>query len=360
MGKRKISKMHTKRKYQRDALTLTDQYEHEKNFFGMDIKNNGPQNQLVYILRSPISYKNFQSINQRVDFSSYFDWMGQVREYSLRPINHQISKLIQGGEWGLATNSVHLKIFDLLKADDVLEVRLWLDKVTGLDNIYHLSFDWLRFLDINSYERIALSNVVVSCVKIIGHGKAVITKPPKFLQSFFNSMKPKPVKKRRLHVYKNLFGNVDLGKKIKDFYKKPLFIFENFYQTFLEHSNLVGNIYFSNYSKWINSTKDLFLYQNNPKLFKKSRANEEFITLECSVSHLQEAMPFDNILVKMYLIELYEKGMALKYEVFKAQNNFNNIKLAILDQTIVFVGFDTSTPTIKRIPVGILDSFMKK
>ena len=339
---------------------LDEQYEYEKKFFKMDFKYSGPQDQLVYILRFPVSYKNLRSINQRVDFPSYFDWMGQIREYSLRPIAHKITQLTEGGKWGLATNSVKLKIFDLLKADDILEVRLWLDKITGLDNIYHLSLDWLRFLNDGSYERVAQSNIVVSCVRIIGHGKAVIVKPPDFLQKFFNSMKPASTKKKSLDKYKILFKNINFGRKIKDHNKNPSFVFKSFYQTSLEHSNLIGNIYFSNYSKWVNSTKDLFLYKNNPGLFSRSTSKGEFITLECSVSHLQEAMPFDKIFVKMYLNELCERGMVLKYEVFKRQKNSLSIKLAVVSQAIVFVEYNKSTPNIRRIPREILDSLLRK
>src|ERR1041385_3326426 len=120
---------------------------YKKNVFKLDLMCNGPQNQLVYILRFPICYKNNQLVSQRVDFVNYFDWMGQIREYSLRPVTKKILKLTKGGEWGMATNSVKLRIFDLLRADDILEARLWLDKISGHNNIYHLSFDWLRFLN---------------------------------------------------------------------------------------------------------------------------------------------------------------------------------------------------------------------
>ncbi len=237
---------------------------------------------------------------------------------------------------------------------------MWLDKITGRDNIYHLSLDWLRFLNNGLYERVAQSNIVVSCVKVIGHGKAVIAKPPDFLQRFFNNMKPTSIKKKSLDRHKILFENINFGKKIKDCKKNPALVFRSFYQTSLEHSNLIGNIYFSNYSKWVNSTKDLFLYQNKPGLFSRGTSKGEFITLECSVSHLQEAMPFDKIFVKMYLDELCENGVVLKYEVFKGQRNSPSIKLAIVSQTIVFVEYNKSTPNIRRIPREILDSLLRK
>ncbi len=340
-------------------MTLNDQYECERSFFKMDFGNSGPQGQLVYSLRFPVSYKNIQSKSQRVSFLNYFDWMGQIREYSLRPVMQEISKLTETGEWGLATNTVNLNVLGLLKADDVLEGRLWLDKITGLNNIYHLSFDWLRFLGVDSYERVALSNIVVSCVKIVGHGEAVITMPPNFLRIFFDNMKPKSKKKKYFKKYKTLFSNIDFGHKIKDCGDDFTLLFEQSYQTSLEHSNLIGNVYFSNYSKWINSTKDLFLYRNRPGLFSKNGYGGEFITVGCSISHLQEAMPFDEILVKMYLSQLYTNGAVLKYEVFKVQRNSLDIKLANVVQTIVFVENHSLRPKVENVPQEILSIFLK-
>ncbi len=346
-------------KKRKKLLTSSDQLHYDKNIFKIDYNKKGPQKQFVYILRFPISYKNNQLVSQRVNFTNYFDWMGQIREYSLKPISDRIIKLTKGGKWGLATNSVKLKVFDFLRENDVLEVRLWLDKISGRDNIYHLSFDWLRFLKANSYERVASSSIIITCVKIIGHGQAVITNPPDFLRIFFDNMKPKSTKKLPMRPYKTLFCYIDLGKLKYDYGKTPLSIFENSFQTSLENSNLIGNIYFSNYSKWINSTKDLFLYNYKPNIFRKTEFDGEFATLECKISYMQEAMPFDKILVKMYLVKLFEKGMVLRYEIFKVKAN-NNIKLAKVTQTIAFIKYKSSIPKIKAIPEDLMEIFKVK
>jgi len=348
-----------KKKNKKGKSIVANRPGYEKNIFNMNFNNTGPQNQLVYTLRFPVSYKNNQLISERVNFTNYFDWMGQIREYSLRPIMNKISELIEGGKWGLATNSAKIKIFDLLSADDVLEGRLWLNKISGHDNIYHLSFDWLRFLNVNSYERVAYSSLIVSCVEIIGHGQAVITRPPDFIKKFFDNMRPQVAKKSPLKKYKTLFENINLGVKIKDFTDKPRYIFRNNFQTSLENSNLVGNIYFANYSKWINSTKDLYLYSKMPDLFYKTKFHGEFVTVECTISYLQEAMPFDKIFVRMFLVTIYEKGIVLRYEVSKFDKVRKKNKLAIVTQTIVFVEYDKSIPTIKKITRSMLNYFLK-
>jgi enediyne polyketide synthase len=343
------------KKPRKHVASLNEKYKKEKNFFKIDFKNNGPQGQLVYIVRFPVSYKNLQLMSKRVSFLSYFDWMGQIREYSLRPINQKIFNLTRKKKWGLATNSTSLKVLGLLDADDVVEVRLWLDKITGFDNIYHLCFDWLRLKGGDKYERVALSKMVVSCVEIIDHGKAVITRPPDFLFKFFESMKPRRGRKDALTKYNALFKKVSLGKKIKDYKANPQFISERHFFTSLSHSNLIGNIYFANYSKWIGTTKDFFFHDNIPEFFRRDKFDCEFITLECKITHLNEAMPFDKVFVKMYLSELYEKGIVLKYEVFKEANNSNHIKLSNASQTIVFTDYSTPRPEIKKMPMNILN-----
>lgn len=323
----------------------------------MDFNYDGPQKQLVFTLRFPVSYKNNQLLNQRVSFTNYYDWMGQVREHSLRPVMNKILELVKVGDWGLATNSVELKIFDLLKADDVLEVRLWLDKVSGLDNIYHLFFDWLRVLDNDSYERVACSNLIFTCVKIVGHGKAHIVKAPDFLRDFLNDMRPKSKRKKGLEKWPSKFIDNDLGVKILMHEGRGKFICDGIFQTSLEHSNLIGNIYFSNYSKWINATKDIYLYGLNPDFFRWNLNSGELVTLKCKVSYMQEAMPFDKIFVKMYLSELYQNGMFLNYEVLRMDKGGCESRLANVTQKLAFIKSDADVLMCSKMPSFLIDSF---
>jgi acyl-CoA thioesterase FadM len=189
---------------------------------------------------------------------------------------------------------------------------------------------------------------------VVGHGVAVIEKPPIFLKNFFNKMKPQLNSGTVSSLSKVKFN---YGKKIKDYTQEPKHIFDQEYKTTLENSNLIGNIYFSNYPKWINSTKDLFLYSKKPGLFCRSMGDSEFFTYEINISHLQEAMPFDQILVRMFISELYEKGVLLKYEIFKKANGKFSVKLATAKQVLGFSDRLKNNPRLQSIPADLIDIF---
>lgn len=342
------------KKVRTKKLSIADKFKYKNNVYKMLFSNSGPGKQFVFILRFPVSYKHNQLLSYRVEFTSFFDWMGQIREYSVTPIIQSILRLTRKGNWGLATNSVKLKVFDFFSEDDIVEGRLWLERISGHDNIYHLSYDWLRFLGKNRYERVASSSIVITCVKIIGHGSASIIKPPPFLDKFFRKMLPVAKYKGGLLEYPTRFNNLNFGERIKSFADCPKLIFKSSYQSTLDNSNLIGNIYFSNYAKWINSTKDLFLFRNFPKILYRSEIDAEFCTVDFSISHKQEAMPFDEIRVEMYAVEVYKKAIFLKYEVFKDDERGHPVLLASAKQNIAFFDRNINKTKLIDIPAEML------
>lgn len=346
----------TKQQSQNKKL-IQNLYFFDKENYKMGIRFDGPQGRMVFVLRFPFGYKNVQSLSQHVDFTSYMDWLGEVRELSLRPIINKINLLVQTGKWGMATNTVNLKIYDFLKVHDVVEVRLWLDKISGLDKMYYLCFDFMKVLKNGSFKRMATSSLVITCVEILDHGKARIARAPKFLRDFFAMMMPKAGSQDDRPKPKCDFGEKSLGRCLADYKSNAKFIFENSYRTTLENSNFIGNIYFSNYSKWINSTKDLYLNQHVPAFFRKSAFRGEFATIEYKVSHYYEAMPFDEIIVRMYVAAIFANGIVLHYTVSKKVENLAEVKLAAVVQKIVFVKYLKSRLKIAKIPRNIRSLF---
>jgi len=190
----------------------------ERDICGLGYNYSGPQGQFVYIFKFPVSYKNIQLINQTVGFTNYFDWMGQIREFSLRPIMKKLLKLVRPGDWGLVTNVVNLNIDGFVKADEVLEGRMWLSEVSGRGNIFHLSFNWQKRSANGSLSRVASSVLVFSCVKIINN-VAMITKPPSFLKKFLDEMGPRGSQKKKLLGFSKA-ETFNYGTEIKTYQKR--------------------------------------------------------------------------------------------------------------------------------------------
>lgn len=103
---------------------------------------------------------------------------------------------------------------------------------------------------------------------------------------------------------------------------------EKVINTTLENSNLVGNIYFSNYAKWLGFLIDSYFYKLIPEYYKGSGELGEFVCLNCEINHLNEAMPFDDILVKMYAGTVYKNAIDLIFDFYLVKENEIVKKLA--------------------------------
>ena len=280
--------------------------------------------------------------------------MGRIREYSLLPVCKSISKLVAGRKWGLATNMVRLKIFDFLKLEETLEVRLWLEKISGKKKIYYLRFEWLRYQLKRPYKRVAVSELIFTCVKILDSNKIKISDPPPFLKTFLESMRPRILRPNTFDKHNIVFNHNKLGNKLKDYTNNPRFLLRRTYETSLEDSNFIGNIYFATYSKWASSVQFLFFHKVFPDLFRKSKIVKEFMTLECKARYFNEAMPFDIIEVNMYLLELYEKGLIVSFD-FLNKKGSSKILLAKFNHALAYVSF-MGVPAISKMPVRFYES----
>jgi acyl-CoA thioesterase FadM len=328
---------------------------YDESVFKTDFQFNGPQGQPVYSKRIPITFKNNQNASRTVYFSNYFDWMGQVREYSLLPISKNLKNILETGLWGMATNFVKFSFFKQLVADDVLEIRLWLNRVSGEKKaVFDLKFEWLRVLPNNKFEEIALSEQRISWIKITGHGEGYVDYLPESIQKFMDLMKPKEEIETQ---QSKLFLNFSLNKEIKNYSRKGPLLSEQIFITALEESNLVGNIYFSNYGKWLGKTRDLYFFQFMPQYYLGIQNTKEFFCTNCEIQYLNEAMPFDKIKVKMFLNKVYETGLELYFEFFKENEDVMSKRLAFATHTIVWGAISEGVFMPEKLPKVLQSQF---
>ena len=105
--------------------------------------------------------------------------------------------------------------------------------------------------------------------------------------------------------------------------------YEYKYVVSFEDTNLVGNVYFTNFFKWQGKCREFFIKDNAPILLEKIEKNElVFITINCSCQFLAELKAFDEVLILMSLESSQNNRIKMSYEYFKIENNFNK-KVAI-------------------------------
>jgi enediyne polyketide synthase len=208
---------------------------------------------------------------------------------------------------------------------------------------------------------VGLSKLRVSWVKFIGHGQAIVEELPEFIKLFMDSMRPVNNKQVDLLPMPQSYKELSQGKLLFNFnkeYKKHI-LEQKIFETSLEDSNLIGNIYFANYSKWIGRTFDQFFYMATPEFYKNYGINGEFICLKCNIDYLREAMPFDKIFVKMYLSDVYEFGADFIYEFLRLENGSKSEKLAVAKQKIVLTCNENRSRKTLKIPEKLIERFIK-
>lgn len=323
-------------------------------YFSFRAEYTGPQEQLVTIKKFPVTFKNNKMKSRSVYFCSYFDWIGEVREFALLPILKQLAGIFEMKEWGVATNNVKLDILGELRGGDIVEAKMWLAKKIN-DNVYDLYFEFWQCVDDNNKKLVAFALQRISWVKILGHGKARVNTLPSFLEEIMKKMEPRRSVNHVSDSIKKPETNFNFGNLLKEYREKEKFLSEMKFQTTLEESNLVGNIYFANYSIWIGRTVDFYLYKLYPEIYLNDATNDEFVCVKCNIDHLNEAMPFDLINVQMYLSRVYSNGVEIKYEIFA-----NDKKLAIARQSLLWVTKDRLLePTMGKIPQNLIDKLIQ-
>jgi acyl-CoA thioesterase FadM len=135
---------------------------------------------------------------------------------------------------------------------------------------------------------------------------------------------------------------------------------EKVIETSLDNSNLVGNIYFTNYYSWQGHVRDQFMYNLIPEYFKDARNNGELICLDCSVKHLREAMPFDRIVVTMALKSLRKHSAIFYFEYFRLEPDRRRTKLAYGQQHAMWVTRDEKNNPVPAVfPQKVLEAFLR-
>jgi enediyne polyketide synthase len=336
----------------------------DEKLFGIDLDYSGPQKQLVFTKKFPVTFRANQHLSRRVYFTNYFKWIGEMREYGSYPIFGDLAKMSEKGGWGMATNWVKLEILGEVKPGDIIEGRLWIENVTGnMDEIIDMAFEW-RCLSIDGkYVRVATAKQRITWLKILGHGIAKVEKLPDFLRKFFDGMRPKIETISPLISLPEIYNNLDRGKQIfslKNMIKDKHKLYEEVFPTSLENSNLIGNIYFANYVEWLSTVRDRYIYKLIPQYFRGLGEKGELICLSCNIDHLNEAMPFDDILVQMYLDSVYECGIDFHFEFYLLRENTLNKKLAFGKQKAVWMRWDNQKPVVVRLPEALLANLLDK
>ncbi len=301
----------------------------------------GPQGQPKPCFRFRATFKDTTTSRHSLEFPVFANWMGNIRELGTINIANQLVQDFSSGKWGMVTNHSDIILLKDVHCLDLIEGRMYISQAYGKYNSsIDMHFEWLKINDNGTEELVATSNMATTWVEITGHGTVEVRPFPDYLQEFITSYLPKKqltAKQAKQHIDQkirednSLIPEQELGITLYETPNVPKIeseLLRKIFDTTSSESNLVGNIYFSNYYHWLKKLIDQFLFDISPELFIENIKSGEFHCLRSEIHHLREAMPFDKIEVTMALKGLYSQGIKLHFDFYKIIENSNRIKLA--------------------------------
>ncbi len=315
---------------------LLEPYKVPASLLRIDAVPGGPQDQSVFIHRFIPDFKTFANLGSGIYFSHIFNWMGQSREMSSIPVLREIRTLTESGKWGQVTNWANIEILgECRNHHRIVEARMWCGKLGGSKNsAATLSFDWLSVGEHGIEERIARGQMGFTWVEILTHG---VVQPAPLPQAYYDFIKTMEAQNDQPNVYASAhepLRSLAPGRSLLKTTGGPRSVVQlatKTFETSTFDSNLVGNIYFGNYSIWMGRVRDAYFYKLAPRFFTKSKDIYELICTKSRIQHLREAMPYDDIVVTMGLIQLNQAGVDLQFEFFRKNPTGVLEKLAIAD-----------------------------
>lgn len=267
------------------------------------------------VARWPVLFKECRSFGKSVDYQVIIEWMGKIRELVLRATNPGVESFLLEGGFGWVTNGVELMMLNKMpQHGEIVECDFWLMPVPGrIESSIDQRFLWYTIDHSGQRELIAKGKMRTTWVKPIEHGVVEVAPFPEEIQKVF---RPYHENTREVELNKNqteLLGDVLPGVNLGAGFIK---LHEKEFQTSQKDSNLVGNVYFSNYFVWQAEVRNDFIIKYLPSL-KVSSDRGIPVCVNSEMTYLRENMPFDTVVVTMALREIRNNGMRLVFEYFK-------------------------------------------
>ncbi|WP_158624775.1 acyl-CoA thioesterase [Gynurincola endophyticus] len=93
------------------------------------------------------------------------------------------------------------------------------------------------------------------------------------------------------------------------------------FDVLLENTNMVGNVYFSNYFSWMGKIREQFILEHYPETIDMLSKNSlALITLSCNCTFYDELFAGEKVEMRMYLESLKSYKVKMKIEYYKSND----------------------------------------
>lgn len=107
---------------------------------------------------------------------------------------------------------------------------------------------------------------------------------------------------------------------------KKYFLYEH--TVSFEETNVVGNVYFANHVRWQGKCREMFLLEHCPEVLEDINGTLRLVTLKVSCDYYEELHAFDELKIRMRLVENVAHRIVLGFEYFKVQDGDERLAAA--------------------------------
>jgi enediyne biosynthesis thioesterase len=84
-----------------------------------------------------------------------------------------------------------------------------------------------------------------------------------------------------------------------------------------QDTNVVGNVYFANHIAWQGACREHFLRDHAPGVLQQLRGDLTLVTVSCQCEYLAELVAFDEVILKMSLVEALLGRLDLRFDYLR-------------------------------------------
>jgi enediyne biosynthesis thioesterase len=122
-----------------------------------------------------------------------------------------------------------------------------------------------------------------------------------------------------------------------------------------EDTNVVGNVYYTRHLSWQGRCREMFLREHAPEVVDQLSRGLCLATVRCSCEYLAELAAFDELVVRMRLMELVQNRITLGFEYWRRKGGKEEL-VARGEQQIACMRREGDHLTPAPLPASLRDA----
>lgn len=123
-----------------------------------------------------------------------------------------------------------------------------------------------------------------------------------------------------------------------------------------EETNLLGNVYYTEYLRWQGKCREQFLAEHTPELVERLGRDLQLATTHCECDYFDELNAFDEVDIRMRLESLTRSRIQMGFEYIRVNGEQGDDVVAHGTQEIAVLSIDDGELSPMEIPEALSEA----